>query len=109
MSIVRPLLSVAAVVLSATLVFAAAAHASTDDDNYLGALSRHGITGDPAALITAGHDVCWALDQNWVVVGEALWKPQSEYAAQGVTGTQYAQARHDAVNAYCPDHATWRD
>lgn len=97
----------ACVGVAATLT--AQAHASTPEDNYLAALGRHGITGDPQALIDAGHDVCWALDQNWVVVGEALWKPQSEYAAQGVTGTQYAQARHDAVNAFCPDHATWRD
>lgn len=93
----------------AAIAFASPAHASTPDDTYLAALSRHGITGDPAALIGAGHDVCWALDQNWLVVGEALWKPQAEYGALGIVGHQYVQARHDAVNALCPDNATWRN
>lgn len=85
------------------------AHASTPEDTYLAALSRHGITGDPAALIDAGHDVCWALGQNWVVIGEALWKAQAEYAGQRIVGPAYGQAKHDAVNALCPDKSSWRD
>ena len=93
----------------ASLAFAAPATASTPEDTYLAALARHGITGDPQALIDDGHDVCWALNQNWVVVGEAMWKPQAEFGALGIVGAQYGQARHDAVNALCPDKATWRD
>jgi len=93
----------------ASLAFAAPAPASTPEDTYLAALSRHGITGDPQALIAAGHDVCWAMDQNWVVVGEAMWKPQAEFGALGIVGSQYGQARHDAVNALCPDKSSWRN
>jgi Protein of unknown function (DUF732) len=93
----------------ASLAFAAPATASTPEDTYLAALARHGITGDPQALIDAGHDVCWALNQNWVVIGEALWKAQSEYAGQGIVGPAYGQARHDAVNALCPDKSSWRN
>lgn len=87
----------------------ATARADTADDHYLSTLATHGITGDPQALIGAGRDVCWALAQNWVVIGEALWKPQAEYAGLGIVGPQYGQARHDAVNSYCPDLSSWRN
>jgi len=105
---VKPRIALASLAI-ASLAFAAPATASTPEDTYLAALSRHGITGDPPALIDAGHDACWALGQPWAAVGMALLKSEAEYAAQGLSGAQEKQARHDAVNALCPDKATWRD
>src|SRR5271168_3959518 len=90
------------------LISSAPAHASTPDDTYLAALARHGISGDPAALIGAGHDACWALGQPWAAVGMALLRSEAEYAAQGLSGAQEKQARHDAVNALCPENSTWK-
>jgi|SRR5271155_5859686 len=81
----------AAACTAALIATAPAAHADADAD-YLATLARHGVTGDPGALIGAGHDVCWAFDQNWLA-GIALWKAQAEYAGQGVTGTGYDQAQ----------------
>jgi hypothetical protein len=91
------------------LLGSARAHASTPDDTYLAALSRHGITGDPQALIDAGHDTCDAMAQGYVASGFAIWKPNGEFLAAGLSYTQTMQAEHDAVNALCSDRAWWRD
>jgi hypothetical protein len=94
----------------ATLIaFAAPAHASTPEDNYLAALARHGIGGDPQALIGAGHDVCDALNVAPIAMGVVMLKPDAEMYAQGLSGPQVAQSQRDAVNTFCPDKAWWRD
>jgi hypothetical protein len=93
----------------ASLAFAAPATASTPEDNYLALLSKHGIGGDPQALIGAGHDVCDALGAPNIAIGVALWKPDAELYGQGLSGPQVAQAQRDAVNSFCPDKAWWRD
>ena len=98
-----------ALALAAWLLLAPPAHASTPEDTYLAALARHGIGGDPQALIGAGHDVCDALNVPAIAMGMALLKPDAEMYGQGLSGTQVGQAQHDAVNAFCPDKATWRD
>ncbi|MGH7734435.1 MAG: DUF732 domain-containing protein [Gemmatimonadales bacterium] len=88
----------------------ATAWADTADDQYLGLLAKHGINGDPGALITAAHDVCDALNQpNPVASNLAMFKPGFEFASQGLWGPQLGQAQYDAINTYCPDKASWRD
>jgi Protein of unknown function (DUF732) len=58
--------AISAVLLSATaLLFAAPASADQNDDVFVGALQRHGITfSDRNAAIAAGHNMCAGLDKR---------------------------------------------
>jgi Protein of unknown function (DUF732) len=99
---------IAALGLSLAVAFAAPVHAAPED-TFMSTLARHGIGGDPQALIGAGHDTCDAMAQGYVASGFLIWKPNGEFLGQGLSYTQTMQAEHDAVNAFCPDKAWWRD
>lgn len=98
-----------AALAASTLLGAPNASADTPEEQYLALLAKHGITGDPAQLIAAGHDTCWAAGQGWPAIGLAVMKPNAEFSAAGLAWRQVGQARHDAVNTLCPDLSTWKD
>jgi hypothetical protein len=92
------LLCTAAVTVTA-LSLAPAAHADSQDDQFLSAVAALGINGAPDQLIAAAHAVCdmWGSGQPAYlgVLGQAV--------AAGVPYGQTHQFYVAAGRAYCPD------
>jgi len=101
---------------AAVLMTAAVAHADAQDDQFLGLLSRDGITaGPPDQLIALAHERCdndrLSRSQPWTFHFGAMPSPfssaQLQLAAklegQGLTGPQVRPFLLDAISVYCPD------
>jgi hypothetical protein len=95
--------------LSTVLLLApvAVAHADPADDQFLAALSSHGITMTPDQAIPTGHEVCDMHGLPHVGLGISpmtamLLKIRNELNGQGLSGPQMDQFANDATAAYCP-------
>jgi hypothetical protein len=101
---------------AAVLMTGAVAHADAQDDQFLGLLSRDGITaGPPDQLIALAHERCdndrLSRSQPWTFHFGAMPSPfstaQLQLAAklegQGLTGPQVRPFLLDAISVYCPD------
>jgi Protein of unknown function (DUF732) len=101
---------------TAVLMTGAVAHADAPDDQFLGLLSRDGITaGPPEQLIALAHERCdddsLSRSQPWTFHFGAMPSPfstsQLQLAAkledQGLTGPQVRPFLLDAISVYCPD------
>ena len=104
-----------AAVAAAVLVTAAVAHADPQDDQFLGMLSKDGITaGPPDQLIALAHERCEddSLSRNQVLTyrfgpmpspfSTALRQLAAKLVAQGLTDTQVRPFLLDAISVYCP-------
>jgi len=104
-----------AAVVPAVLVTGAVAHAGTQDDQFLGLLSKDGITaGPPDQLIALAHERCQLdnLSREQVPTfrfgpmpspfSTALRQLASKLVAQGLTDTQVRPFLLDAISVYCP-------
>jgi Protein of unknown function (DUF732) len=100
---------------TAVLMTGAVAHADPQDDQFLGLLSRDGITaGPPEQLIALAHERCDndSLSRSGVFTFHfgAMPSPfstsQLQLAAklegQGLTGPQVRPFLLDAISVYCP-------
>ena len=85
-----------AAVLTIGLEPTAVAHADTQDDQYLAALSAQGITGDPGQLIADGHAAC----DNYGT--PALVAQMTGLMAQGYSNVQASTLFLAGIKAYCP-------
>lgn len=92
--------------LALSIVAAPMAHADADGD-YLARLARHGVKGDPGALIGAAHDTCDAMAQGYVGSGFAIWTATAAYMGQGLSKQQADQAEFVAIDVYCPNYGRW--
>jgi non-ribosomal peptide synthetase component F len=85
------------------------AHADTADDQFVAALSSHGIPGDRDALIAIAHQFCDAQDLPRIGIGlpspytMQILNLRNQLVGQGLSQRQMDQLAHDAVAAYCPD------
>jgi hypothetical protein len=104
-----------ATVVAAVLVTGAVAHADAPDDQFLGLLSKDGITaGPPDQLIALAHERCQidnlSRDQQPALRFGPLPSPFStslrqlaaKLVAQGLTDTQVRPFLLDAISVYCP-------
>ena len=104
-----------AAVVAAVLVTGAVAHADSQDDQFLGLLSKDGITaGPPDQLIALAHERCQLdnLSREQVPTfrfgpmpspfSTALRQLASKLVAQGLTDTQVRPFLLDAISVYCP-------
>jgi len=108
----RPVLTVAAVLVMTT----ATAHADGPDDQFLGLLSKDGISGAPDQLIAIAHERCDAEGlsrsggYNFRFGAQpspfnlAMTKVYGDLGAQGVPPGLMALFLHDAIKAYCPGY-----
>ena len=100
---------------AAALMAGAVAHADAPHDEFLGLLSRDGITaGPPDQLIALAHERCdndsLSRSQPWTFHFGAMPSPfstaQLQLAAklegQGLTGPQVRPFLLDAISVYCP-------
>lgn len=99
--------SIVALLFALAIAAAPAAHADADAD-YLAVLARHGVTGDPQALIGAAHDTCDAMSQGYAASGFSIWKATAAYMAQGLSKQQADSAEFVAIDLYCPNYGHWR-
>ena len=83
--------------LAIGLVPTAVAHADTQDDRYLAALSAIDITGDPDWLIAAGHFAC----DNYG--SPAVIDQMNGLMALGYSGVQASNVVVLGIRAYCPE------
>jgi hypothetical protein len=110
---VEPLLP--AFAAAAVLMTGAVAHADAQDDQFLGLLSRDGITaGPPEQLIALAHERCdddsLSRSQPWTFHFGAMPSPFStamlqmaaKLEGQGLTGPQVRPFLLDAISVYCP-------
>ncbi len=104
-----------AAVFAAVLVTAAVAHADPLDDQFLGLLSKDGITaGPPDQLIAIAHERCQDdnLSRDQVptlrfgplpsAFSTALRQLATKLVSQGLTDTQVRPFLLDAISVYCP-------
>jgi hypothetical protein len=104
-----------AAVVAAVLVTGAVAHADSQDDQFLGLLTKDGITaGPPDQLIALAHERCQLdnLSRDQVPTfrfgpmpspfSTALRQLASKLVAQGLTDTQVRPFLLDAISVYCP-------
>jgi hypothetical protein len=98
--------SIVALLFALAIAAAPAAHADADAD-YLATLARHGVTGDPGALVGAAHDTCDAMAQGYIGSGFAIWKATADYMGQGLSKQQADQAEFVAIDVYCPNYGHW--
>jgi hypothetical protein len=104
-----------AAVVAAVCVTGAVAHADPQDDQFLGLLSKDGITaGPPDQLIALAHERCQLdnLSREQVPTfrfgpmpspfSTALRQLASKLVAQGLTDTQVRPFLLDAISVYCP-------
>ncbi len=102
-------------VVAAVLVTAAVAHADPQDDQFLGLLSKDGITaGPPDQLIALAHERCQddSLSRDQVptfrfgplpsAFSTALRQLAAKLVSQGLTDTQVRPFLLDAISVYCP-------
>jgi hypothetical protein len=102
-------------VVAAVLVTAAVAHADPQDDQFLGLLSKDGITaGPPDQLIALAHERCQddnlSRDQTPTfrfgplpsAFSTALRQLAAKLVGQGLTDTQVRPFLLDAISVYCP-------
>ena len=100
---------------AAVLMTGAVAHADAQDDQFLGLLSRDGITaGPPEQLIALAHERCdddsLSRSQAWTFHFGAMPSPFStamlqmaaKLEGQGLTGPQVRPFLLDAISVYCP-------
>ena len=100
---------------AAVLMTAAVAHADAQDDQFLGLLSRDGITaGPPDQLIALAHERCTddslSRSQQWTFHFGAMPSPfstamrqiASKLENQGLTGPQVRPFLLNAISVYCP-------
>jgi hypothetical protein len=100
---------------AAVLMTGAVAHADAQDDQFLGLLSRDGITaGPPDQLIALAHERCdndsLSRSQSWTLHFGAMPSPfstamlqmASKLENQGLTGPQVRPFLLDAISVYCP-------
>ena len=93
----------------------AVAHADAQDDQFLGLLSKDGITaGPPEQLIALAHERCaddsLSRSQPWAFHFGAMPSPfstamlqiASKLEGQGLTGPQVRPFLLDAISVYCP-------
>src|ERR1700733_3282000 len=101
---------------AAVLVTGAVAHADAQDDQFLGLLSREGMTGGPPAqLIARAHERCdndrlsrsGIFTFHFGAMPSPFSSAQLQLAAklegQGLTGPQVRPFLLDAISVYCPD------
>jgi hypothetical protein len=101
---------------SVVLVTGAVAHADAQDDQFLGLLSRDGITaGPPDQLIALAHERCdndhlsrsGIFTFHFGAMPSPFSSAQLQLAAklegQGLTGPQVRPFLLDAISVYCPD------
>jgi hypothetical protein len=104
-----------AAAVAAVLVTGAVVHADSPDDQFLGLLSKDGITaGPPDQLIALAHERCQLdnLSRDQVPTfrfgpmpspfSTALRQLASKLVAQGLTDTQVRPFLLDAISVYCP-------
>jgi hypothetical protein len=91
-----------AVALSvAALLFAAPASADQNDDVFVGALQRHGITfADRNAAIAAGHNMCAGLDKRQTPTSLVL----NVVEATDLSARDAGYLLGASVAYYCPQH-----
>jgi hypothetical protein len=100
---------------TAVLMTGAVAHADPQDDQFLGLLSRDGITaGPPDQLIALAHERCdndslprsGAFTFHFGAMPSPFSTAQLQLAAkleeQGLTGPQVRPFLLDAISVYCP-------
>ena len=101
---------------TAVLMTGAIAHADAPDDQFLGLLSRDGITaGPPEQLIALAHERCDddSLPRSGIVTfhfgaqpspfSSAMLQLAAKLEGQGLTGPQVRPFLLDAISVYCPD------
>ncbi len=81
-----------------TLTFPAFAHANSPDDQFLAAVSKQGIGGQPDQLIAYAHTMCDVMGTP-----AALGPMTNLMATQGLSPQQVAYVAADGVRAYCPE------
>jgi hypothetical protein len=100
---------------TAVLMTGAIAHADPQDDQFLGLLSRDGITaGPPEQLIALAHERCDddALPRSAIFTfhfgaqpspfSSAMLQLAAKLEGQGLTGPQVRPFLLDAISVYCP-------
>ena len=94
--------TIAAVLLSAAaLLFAAPASADQNDDVFVGALQRHGITfSDRNAAIAAGHNMCAGLDKRQTPTALVM----NVVEATDLSARDAGYLLGASVAYYCPEH-----
>ena len=94
--------TIAAVLLSAAaLLFAAPASADQNDDVFVGALQRHGITfSDRNAAIAAGHNMCAGLDKRQTPTALVM----NVVEATDLSARDAGYLLGASVAYYCPQH-----
>jgi hypothetical protein len=110
---VGPLFSAFAV--TAVLMTGVVAHADSQDDQFLGLLSRDGITaGPPEQLIALAHERCDddGLSRSALFTfhfgaqpspfSTAMLQLAAKLEGQGLTGPQVRPFLLDAISVYCP-------
>jgi hypothetical protein len=102
--------AVGATAAAFALLCAYPAHADAADDQYLGLLSSHGITGQPDLLIAAGHQACeiLGLGNAGGFAGPylaAMTNFDNTLAPMGFSKAQKQQIAVDASRSYCPQFA----
>ena len=101
--------------VTAVLVTGAVAHADAQDDQFLGLLSRDGITaGPPEQLIALAHERCDddGLSRSGLFTlhfgaqpspfSTAMLQLAAKLEGQGLTGPQVRPFLLDAISVYCP-------
>ena len=102
--------------VAAALMTGAVAHADAQDDQFLGLLSRDGITaGPPDQLIALAHERCDndRLSRSGIFTfhfgampspfSSAQLQLAADLESQGVPGPQVRPFLLDAISVYCPD------
>lgn len=79
------------------LAVPAFAHADSQDDSFLKAVSSRGITAPPDQLIAAAHAICD------VVGTPAALGPMTNLMAAGLSPQQAGEVMLDGTRAYCPN------
>jgi Protein of unknown function (DUF732) len=105
---------------AAVLLAAAIAQAESPDDQFLGLLSRDGLSvGPPDQMIAIAHERCdddGLSRSSWYIppFGRsaspfmvAMTKIERELQSQGLTVAQAGQFLRDAITVYCPDKKDW--
>ena len=111
---VGPFLPVVAA--TAVLMAGAVAHADPPDEQFLGLLSRDGITaGPPEQLIALAHERCdddgLSRSELWTFhfgaqpspFSTAMLQLAAKLEGQGLTGPPVRPFLLDAISVYCPD------
>ena len=101
---------------TAVLMTGVVAHADGPDDQFLGLLSRDGITaGPPEQLIALAHERCDddRLPRSGIFTfhfgaqpspfSSAMLQLAAKLEGQGLTGPQVRPFLLDAISVYCPD------